>query len=262
MTTPQYPPPSGHRFNSPPNWPAPPAGWTPPPGWQPMPEWGPAPEGWQFWVPGDKGGTTSWMKRHKILTALAALFLIGTIGSIFDGGDTTANASRNETVASSSPSPAESPMAIPTANPLPTYTPPPSPPPSPAAKPKPKPFSAKSYKTVSSRQWALIVKNPAAHRGEKIALYGKVFQLDAATGDDTFLAETDAYKRPLDESWMYEHMIVAVATTRMLASVVEDDVLKMYVTIMDDFSYDTQAGGNTTVPLVKVDKLTVLGHDS
>jgi collagen type III alpha len=45
------PPPTGIKFNVPPNWPPPPAGWTPPPGWRPDPTWLPAPDGWQWWIP-------------------------------------------------------------------------------------------------------------------------------------------------------------------------------------------------------------------
>lgn len=41
----------GHRYNSPPNWPAPSSPeWVPPQGWMPDPSWGPAPDGWNFWV--------------------------------------------------------------------------------------------------------------------------------------------------------------------------------------------------------------------
>ena len=43
----------GHRFSTPPNWPAPPTGWTPPSGWVPDPSWGPAPSDWQFWIDDD-----------------------------------------------------------------------------------------------------------------------------------------------------------------------------------------------------------------
>jgi len=83
------------RYNPPPNWPTPPAGWTPAQGWQPDPAWGPAPLGWQVWV--DDGLTTpasspastkgSWFKRHKILTGLGALLVVGGVGVALGGGD-------------------------------------------------------------------------------------------------------------------------------------------------------------------------------
>jgi len=87
------------QYNPPPNWPPPPSGWTPPPGWQPDPAWGPPPPGWQTWIEDaptygppigyqPPAGPTrrNWFVRHKILTAVAALFVIGVVGSAFGGG--------------------------------------------------------------------------------------------------------------------------------------------------------------------------------
>ncbi len=83
------------RYNPPPNWPTPPAGWTPPQGWQPDPAWGPPPPGWHVWV--DDGSTApapspasakgSWFKRHKILTGLGALLVVGGVSTALGGGD-------------------------------------------------------------------------------------------------------------------------------------------------------------------------------
>lgn len=71
------------RFNPPANWPPPPAGWTPPAGWRPDPAWGPAPAGHRLWVD-DRG----WFVRHKIISAVAALLLIGGVGGAFGSGGT------------------------------------------------------------------------------------------------------------------------------------------------------------------------------
>jgi hypothetical protein len=43
---------------------------------------------------------------------------------------------------------------------------------------------------VSKRQWAKIVKKPDAYAGQRYIIYGQVTQLDSATGDDTFRADT------------------------------------------------------------------------
>ena len=118
------------RFNPPANWPAPPAGWTPPPGWRPDPAWGPAPAGHQLWVD-DRG----WFRRHKVATAVAAVLLVGGVGSAFGGGgaDTAvpvavAHTPETTPAASESDTPEPTP-STPTPTPSPT-TPTPSPSPS------------------------------------------------------------------------------------------------------------------------------------
>ena len=72
------------QYNPPPNWPSPPAGWTPPPGWKPDPGWGPPPAGWKIWL-----DDRSWFARHKILTVVGALVLVGIIGQSLGGNDET-----------------------------------------------------------------------------------------------------------------------------------------------------------------------------
>jgi hypothetical protein len=94
----------GYRFNTPPNWPAPPSpDWLPPEGWQADAAWGPAPDGWNFWVedptfagqPSETGAAAAptvarknWFLRHKVITAIGAVLLIGVISNIAGGGST------------------------------------------------------------------------------------------------------------------------------------------------------------------------------
>ncbi|MGZ4721344.1 DUF4352 domain-containing protein [Oryzihumus sp.] len=76
------------RYNPPPNWPAPPEGWSPGPGWQPDPAWGPPPSGWKLYV-----DDRNWFMRHKILTGLLGLVLLGIISSALGGGKDSGNTS-------------------------------------------------------------------------------------------------------------------------------------------------------------------------
>ena len=46
-----------------------------------------------------------------------------------------------------------------------------------------------------------------------------------------------------------------------LEDLVEDDVFKATVTMVGSYSYDTQAGGNTTVPELQVDSIKQFGHN-
>jgi hypothetical protein len=115
-----------------------------------------------------------------------------------------------------------------------------------------------SYSEIASRDYALIAKDPDSHAGEKYVLYGRIMQFDSATGPDTFLASTDAVEH---RQW-YEYdvnTLVAAEDAAILAPVVEDDLVKMYVEVVGSFSYDTQIGGNTTVPQVTVRMIEVIG---
>ena len=67
------------RFNPPPNWPAPPSGWTPRPGWQPDPASGTPPPGHQLWIQVGRGG---WFRRHKVITLILVVLLIGGISNL------------------------------------------------------------------------------------------------------------------------------------------------------------------------------------
>ncbi|MFU8874350.1 hypothetical protein [Micromonospora sp. SL4-19] len=130
------------------------------------------------------------------------------------------------------------------AAPSPTTTTPP-------LKPKPP-----SYKTLSARQWKLIAKNPDAHLGEHYVVYGRVTQFDAATGTETFRA--DVADRRMPDKYDYETNTMLSGSESGLANLVEDDIFRAKVTVLGSYSYDTQIGGSTTVPLLQVDSIKVL----
>jgi hypothetical protein len=48
-------------------------------------------------------------------------------------------------------------------------------------------------------------------------------------------------------------------TAKQLDDLVEDDVFRASVTVLGKIDYDTQIGGNTTVPLLEVNSLKVIG---
>ena len=47
-----------------------------------------------------------------------------------------------------------------------------------------------------------------------------------------------------------------------LEDFVEGDVFKATVTVVGSFSYDTQIGGNTTVPLLTINSIRRVGNNS
>jgi hypothetical protein len=140
-------------------------------------------------------------------------------------------------------------MATPTVltTPAPTLAPTPKPTPKPTPVPTPKPIT---YATLSDRSWAKVVKAPDNYIGTGYALWGCISQFDAATGLDTFRAETSNKKR---EYWFSDGVNAFFSgDASRLADFVQDDVVYMKVLSMGSFSYDTQNGGNTTVPLFEI----------
>ncbi|MFI7515708.1 hypothetical protein ACIBVK_19680 [Micromonospora echinofusca] len=183
-----------------------------------------------------------------LVIALAAGVVIGATAG--DGNDSAArlNSSTSPAASSAAPTTAAPSSAAPTTtaptSAAPTKTTPP---------PKPKP---PSYKTLSERQWKLIAKNPDAYVGRTYVVFGRVTQFDAATGVDTFRANV-AHRRMADE-YDYETNTLLTGSAADLDNLVEDDIFRANVTVLSAFSYDTQIGGETTVPLLQVDSIKVL----
>ncbi len=115
-----------------------------------------------------------------------------------------------------------------------------------------------SYEVLGERDFAMIVKDPAAAKDRKIVLFGRVFQFDAATGPDQFLAFTSPVWEDSDYGYD-QNTLVTASDPAVIANVVEDDIVKMYVEVQGSYSYDTQGGGNTTVPKVAIRIVEVVG---
>ena len=86
-------------------------------------------------------------------------------------------------------------------------------------------------------------------------------QLDAATGQCVVRVSISHEKQ--SEWYEYEHNSVGVSgdgesDCPVLDPFVADDEVKLWVTMGGSFSYDTQIGGNTTVPANLIDKAELL----
>ncbi|MHD0279578.1 hypothetical protein [Rhodococcus aetherivorans] len=114
-----------------------------------------------------------------------------------------------------------------------------------------------SYQEISERDFALLVKDPDAFAGRKIVVYGRVTQFDSATGTDRFRADTAAVLQ--DSPYDYDqNTAIEADQPALVANVVEDDIVKMYVEVDGSYSYDTQIGGRTTVPKFTVNIIELL----
>ena len=126
--------------------------------------------------------------------------------------------------------------------------------PTPVPTPEPTPVS---YAQLDARDWDLLVKTPDAYTGNGYVVWGCIAQFDAATGDEAFLAYSSSTSL---QYWFSDgDNALFKGDADPLRAFVEDDVVSMNVISLGSFSYDTQAGGNTTVPMFRVDQITLQG---
>lgn len=112
------------------------------------------------------------------------------------------------------------------------------------------------HRAVDARDWLLIAKAPDSHIGERIVIHGHVTQFDSATGTSAFRASVDGIRHK--QTYQYVTNTLLRGSTDQLKNVVTNDQFKAEVTVGGSFSYDTQIGGNTTVPVLQIDSITVL----
>jgi hypothetical protein len=129
-----------------------------------------------------------------------------------------------------------------------------------AAVAPPPPPSKDQYGQLGERDWKLLVKSPDASVGQRVLIYAQVTQFDAATGTTAFRAQ--AAGQPTDYYFSDGDNAIVTGTEGLLAGVVEDDILKIWATVAGSYSYDTQIGGNTTVPKFTADYIDIIGRDS
>ncbi|NTW29453.1 MAG: hypothetical protein HGA39_08855 [Coriobacteriia bacterium] len=109
---------------------------------------------------------------------------------------------------------------------------------------------AGSYAKLTTREFQQIVKDPDAHRGEGILVFGKITQFDSATGSDTFRANTGATSAEANQNTFL------IGDKATLANMVEGDSFAANVTIVGTRSYKTQIGGSMTVPVFQIDVIS------
>ena len=109
------------------------------------------------------------------------------------------------------------------------------------------------YRKLTKRGWQRLVKAPDRSLGKRYNLFACITQFDTATGGDSFLAQaSNKHQR----YWFTDgdNALFSGDASR-LDDFVQDDIVSMKVTSLGSVSYDTQTGGNTTVPLFEVDSI-------
>jgi hypothetical protein len=119
------------------------------------------------------------------------------------------------------------------------------------------------YQALTARKWQLIAKNPDAFTGRHIIVYGEITQFDAATGTTAFRADAGGVKLKVEFGFVnYPTNTLFEGTENQLRNFVENDLFRAKVTVLGSYSYDTQIGGNTTVPDLSIDSIRRIGSVS
>lgn len=198
-------------------------------------------------------GKSKFTRRRKVaagsVALVVALAVVANLGGQRSPQDGLAAANPSSTL-SSPVQGTTAPTLDPTHEPTPASTPDPTPEPTPESTPKPKPVT---YAKLSDRSWAKVTKSPDKYLGKTYVLWACITQFDAATGTDSFRADASNKRR---EYWYEGVNTMFTGTAAQLEDVVTDDIVLMNVKSLGSFSYDTQIGGNTTVPHFEVEKIT------
>lgn len=177
-----------------------------------------------------------------VLAACALIASIATTASL--GSIDTASKNREATVA-----PREAPKEAET---KPVAEPEEKPKPEPAPEPEPVAPAAPDLATFSEtdeRSLALIAKDPDSFAGTNIILYGNVTQYDSFTGKCGM--RLNVGNTIAEYSFDYKHNTIVysgdgTSDCPVLAPIVQDDNVKIWMTISGSYSYDTTLGGTAT----------------
>lgn len=113
-----------------------------------------------------------------------------------------------------------------------------------------------AYASLAERDLALLVKDPESGAGDKVLIFARVTQFDAATGQCSFRANI-AHEQ-MDNDFEYSDNALFQAgdgrsDCKQVDEIVNGDILKVWASGLGSESYDTQIGGSTTVPMFQVD---------
>ena len=125
---------------------------------------------------------------------------------------------------------------------------------------QPKAPSCTTYQTLDSQTWLEIVKDPDSYKNQCFTVYGDVTQFDSATGTNSFRADVGGVEQTPSYGFVnYPTNTYLTGSASTLNSVVEQDLFTANVMVLGSYSYQTQIGGQTTVPKLQVNSIQVTG---
>jgi hypothetical protein len=114
-----------------------------------------------------------------------------------------------------------------------------------------------AYKALGSREWLVIARDPDAHKGECVIVYGTVVQADAMTGPHEVRALVGGV--PGDASTgilAYPTNVIIDAGKADLSGLVQGDAFTMRAYVAGAMDYGNTFGGTTGAPRLLADSVT------
>lgn len=107
-----------------------------------------------------------------------------------------------------------------------------------------------------------IIKNPEGVKGQVFTLVSEITQFDAATGQCSFRGYWDNESHEYNFDYAGDNAFFEAGDTisdcPVLNGIDQEDIVRLTVRGGGSYSYDTQAGGNTTAPLFEVLRAEVI----
>jgi hypothetical protein len=114
-----------------------------------------------------------------------------------------------------------------------------------------------AYKALDSRGWLVIARDPDAHKGECVIIYGTVVQADAMTGPHEVRALVGGAPGDPDMGILaYPTNVIIDAGKADLSGLVQDDKFMMRAYVAGAVDYGNTFGGTTGAPRLLADSVT------
>ncbi len=110
---------------------------------------------------------------------------------------------------------------------------------------------------ISPQEWDAIARDPDAHEGERIVVFAEVTQFDSATGNDILRANAGATQPT--QTFELETNTIVVGEESALASVSQDDVLRVEAVVVGVAEYETMIGGSIVAPQLQAASIQNVG---
>jgi len=104
-----------------------------------------------------------------------------------------------------------------------------------------------AFPALDGGTWAQIIKNPDGYVGTRAILYGTVVQFDVNTGTCAFRMNTGPAQTKYSFDYDQNTYVQAgAADCALLEPIVQDDHLRIWVTVTGSRTYSTTIGGSAT----------------
>ncbi|ASN69206.1 hypothetical protein 7S3_28 [uncultured Caudovirales phage] len=110
------------------------------------------------------------------------------------------------------------------------------------------------YESVTDRDYAVIAKDPDAHRGRKVIVYGDVFQADSRIGANDIKIDARGEERSL----LFEQNTHVVGSPESFRDVVKGDEVKVWATVLGEYEYTSVSDKKIRVPMLQANVIEVI----